>query len=360
MQNSADRPQFIVYRFADCQTVVQESETFSSSVHAEGIGLLFGHSILEMGGEEHALHRRLIQHAFKRRDLARWKASLIPRAVNETLDVFADRGRANLTREFTLLYPVKVIEGMMGLPEEHVEWFHRRAIEEISVQVDAARAVAAADALRAYFEQVIEVRRRHPGEGDLITLLIEADADGRRLSNGEIIPFLMLLAPAGAETTYRATGTLLYALLAHPDQLEAVKRDRSLIPKAIEESLRCDPPLTGLNRRTTRDVEFQGVTIPTGSDVNSCLGSANRDPRAFVPPETVAGFDLFRPRRPNLTFAGGAHVCLGQILARTEMETALNLVLDRLPELRFDPEQRGETFMTGSIWRSPNQLPVLW
>ncbi len=225
---------------------------------------------------------------------------------------------------------------------------------------DTERAVKAAELLRKYFEQVIEIRRKHPGEGDLITLLIEADANGRRLRNDEIIPFLMLLAPAGAETTYRATGTLLYGLLANPEQFEAVKKDRSLLPKAIEESLRWDPPLTGLGRRTTREVEFQGVRIPEGSNVTGCLAAANRDPSFYEPAATVDEFDLYRPRKPNLTFAGGAHVCLGQLLARAEMEAALNLVIDRLPDLRFDPEQRDQSFMTGQIWRSPNQLPVLW
>jgi cytochrome P450 len=355
-----DRESYVVYRHEDVNTLAQDSETFSSAHHAEGIGLLFGHSVLEMVGEEHALHRRLIQHAFKRRELARWKEELIPQAVNETIDAFVSRGHANLAAELTLLYPVHVIEGMMGLPKEHVGWFHRRAIEEISMMNDTERAVQAAGLLKAYFEQVIEIRRKHPGDGDLITLLIEADADGRRLRNDEIIPFLMLLAPAGAETTYRATGTLLYALLANPEQFEAVKKDRSLVPKAIEEALRWDPPLTSLMRRTTRDVEFQGVQIGEGSNVTGCLASANRDPRVYEPSGTVDEFDLFRPRKPNLTFAGGAHVCLGQLLARAEMEQALNLVIDRLPDLRFDPEQRDGTFMTGAIWRSPNKLPVVW
>jgi cytochrome P450 len=349
-----------VYRYEDVQRVAQESDIFSSEGHAEGIGRVFGHSILEMGGEEHALHRRLIQNAFKRRDLARWKAALIPEAVHETLDAFAGRGHANLATEFTLRYPVKVIEGMMGLPKEHVDWYHRRAIEVISIAHAIERALRAAAILKDYFNQVIEKRRQHPGDGDLITLLIEGDVGGRRLSNEEIIPFLMLLSPAGAETTYRATGTLLYALLANPQQFEAVKKDRSLIPKAIEEALRWDPPLTGLSRRANCDVEFGGVKVPAGSNINACLASANRDPDVFEPAETVDEFDLFRPRHPHLTFAGGAHVCLGQILARTEMETALNLVIDRLPDLRFDPEQRDQSFMTGQIWRSPNQLPVVW
>ena len=360
MSAEGDRESFIVYRQEDVSRVCQDSETFSSAHHAEGIGLFFGHSILEMMGEEHALHRRLIQNAFKRRDLAHCKEKLIPDAVNEMIDAFAERGKANLASELTLLYPVRVIEGMMGLPPEHVEWFHRRAIEVISIQNNVELALKASVVMKSYFEEVIELRRKHPGSGDLITLLVEAEVNGTQLRNDEIIPFLMLLAPAGAETTYRATGTLLYALLANPDQFDAVKEDRSLIPKAVEESLRWDPPLTGLMRRTTKDVEFQGVVIPADSNVNGCLASANRDPAFYEPADTVDEFDLYRPRKPNLTFAGGAHVCLGQLLARAEMESALNLIIDRLPNLRFDPELRDKSFMTGAVWRSPNQLPVVW
>jgi cytochrome P450 len=357
---TGNRAQFRVYRHEDVERVAQESDLFTSEHHAEGIGLVFGKSILQMNGEEHALHRRLIQHAFKRKDLARWKAKLIPDAVNQTLDAFVARGSADLTREFTLLYPVKVIEAMMGLPQEHVEWFHRRAIEEISIFVDPERAMKAAALLKDYFRQVIEIRRKHPGEADIISLLVEADAGGRQLATDEIIPFLMLLAPAGAETTYRGTGTLIYALLDNPDQFEQVKKDRSLIPRAIEEAMRWDPPLTFLGRRAAEDVTFQGVDIPAGSNINACLASANRDPEYCEPGDTVDAFDLFRPRKPNLTFAAGAHVCLGQLLARSEMETALNIVIDRLPDLHIDPEQRDRTFMTGETWRSPNQLPVRW
>ena len=360
LSRDQEREQFIVYRYEEVNRVCQDSETFDSSHHAEGIGLLFGHSVLEMNGDEHHLHRRLIQHAFKRKDLAGWKAKLIPEAVNAVLDGFVDRGSANLTEEFTLRYPVRVIEGMMGLPPDHVDWYHRRAIEVISIMGSVERALRAAELLKEYFEQVIEIRRSHPGKGDLISMLIEADANGRKLRNDEIIPFLMLLAPAGAETTYRATGTLLYALLANREQFDAVVKDRSLIPKAIEESLRWDPPLTALGRRTSRDVEFDGVKIPTGAGISACLASANRDPSVFSPAETVDEFDLFRPRHPHLTFAGGAHVCLGQLLAKSEMEIALNLVIDRLPNLRFDPAQREQCFMTGEVWRSPSQLQVIW
>ena len=359
-RGSPERPQFQVYRHEDVSRVAQESDLFTSEHHSEGIGQLFGKSILQMNGEEHALHRRLIQHAFKRRDLARWKETLIPDAVNQTLDAFVERGEADLTREFTLLYPVKVIEAMMGLPKEHVEWFHRRAIEEISIYLDPERAIQASLLLKDYFRQVIEIRREHPGEGDIITMLIEADAGGQRLSTDEIIPFLMLLAPAGAETTYRGTGTLLFAMLDNPEQFERVKEDRSLIPRAIEEAMRWDPPLTFLGRRVAQDVTFQGITIPAGSNISACLASANRDPAYCEPGDSVDRFDLFRPRKPNLTFAAGAHVCLGQILAREEMETALNLVIDRLPDLHIDPAQRDATFMTGKTWRSPNRLPVRW
>jgi len=356
----SERPTYEVYLHEDVSRVAQESNIFTSEHHSDTIGKIFGRSILEMNGEEHTLHRRLIQHAFKSKELARWKQGLIPLSINRTIDSFAGAGRCDLVRDFALRYPVKVIEGMMGLPDEHSDWFHRRSIQEIMIFSDPALALQAGNLLREYFRQVVEIRREHPGVGDMISLLISASIGERQLTTEEILPFLMLLAPAGAETTFRGTSSLLYGLLSNPDQLEQVKADRSLIPRAVEEAMRWEPPLPFLGRRVSADVSFHGVEIAAGSNIAACLASANRDPRHWEPADTVDEFDIFRPRKANLTFAAGAHVCLGMLLARAEMEEAVNAVLDRLPNLRLDPNSAGETRMTGATWRSPNQLPVVW
>jgi cytochrome P450 len=168
-----------------------------------------------------------------------------------------------------------------------------------------------------------------------------------------------MLLPAGIETTYRSSGNLLYLLLVHPDQLDAVRADRSLIPQAIEESLRYEPPVLAAWRVATVDTALSGVDVPAGSVVMLMLGSANRDPEAYDNPE---GFDVFRNPKQHTSFGTGPHVCLGMHLARMETRLALNALFDRLPGLRLDPDAViDDPHITGDLmFRSPTGLPVVW
>ena len=158
--------------------------------------------------------------------------------------------------------------------------------------------------------------------------------DGRRLDDEEIYSFLRLLLPAGVETTYRASGNLLFGLLTHPDQMQAVRDDRSLLPVAFEESIRWEPPVTVILRRATRDAELAGVEVAEGADVGLLLGSANRDERKYERPDE---FDIGRPSRQSVGFGFGVHVCLGMHLARMEARVAIDTLLDRLPDLELRP-----------------------
>ena len=214
------------------------------------------------------------------------------------------------------------------------------------------RGLAAAAALRQYFAQVLAARRRRPAD-DLISELAEAEVDGRRLDDEEIFSFLRLLLPAGVETTYRATGNLLYALLTRTEQLDAVAADPSLVAQAFEEALRWEPPVQVVLRRATRPARLAGVPVEEGADVGLLLGAANHDERRFERPDE---FDLFRPARPHLGFGFGIHVCVGMHLARLEARIAVATLLDRLPGLRLDPDE--ETYIGGLSFRSPRALPV--
>jgi cytochrome P450 len=214
-------------------------------------------------------------------------------------------------------------------------------------------AVAASRELRGYFAEIIADRRRHTRD-DLVSQLISAEVDGRRLSDDEIYPFLLLLLPAGAETTYRSSGNLLFGLLSHPDQLEMVRADRGLVPQAIEEALRWETPLLTVARLATEDAELGGVRIPAGSFVAVSLGAANRDPERYADPDA---FDVMREGGQAISFGSGIHKCLGMHLARMEMRVLLNAVLDRLPGLRLDPDAE-DVHVHGLIFRSPPNLPV--
>jgi len=164
------------------------------------------------------------------------------------------------------------------------------------------------------------------------------------------------LLPAGAETTSRSTASLAMGLLTHPDQLDAVREDRSLLPQAIEEGIRWETPLLNFMREVTVDTELGGVEIPKGATMMLSLGSANHDETRWEDPES---FNIFRERKPHIGFAHGAHVCLGMHLARLESSKIFNALFDELPGLRLDPAAPAP-YVTGVMFRSPPRLDVVW
>jgi cytochrome P450 len=337
------------------QVLRSPGRPFSSSAYADTMGLVMGHSILEMDEPEHGGYRALLEGVFGRRAMERWEQETITPTIHRFIDRFVDRGHADLVREFTFPFPVNVITGLLGLPPEDLPQFHRWAIELINIAGDPARGVESSQKLGEYLIGVINERRSEPRE-DMISVLAHAELDGTRLDDDQICAFLRLLLPAGAETTYRSSSNLLFGLLTHPDQLEAVRDDRSLIPQAIEEGLRWEPPLTNIVRRVVEDTELCGVPMPAGAAIMVCTASANHDPSRWDNPEE---FNIFRKRFPPVAFGFGPHVCLGQHLARMETATALNALFDRLPNLRLDPAW-DDPHITGLMFRSPTKLPVLF
>jgi cytochrome P450 len=353
-------PSYIVYRHADVMRVLRDGETFSSSVIAEGMREVWGHKIIVgMDAPEHHRHRALVSVAFRQRTLARWEESLVRRVVDELIDQFIDHGRANLVSNYTFPFPAKVIAGVLGLPEEDYRQFQRWAVGIINVSRDWDRAVQCSHELRDYLAHIVDERRHDPRD-DLVTDLVTAELDGEKLDDEEIFSFLRMLLPAGIETTYRSSGNLLSLLLTHPDQLEAVRADRSLIPQAIEEGLRYESPVLLTVRVTTTETSLSGVEIPAGTVVTSMLGSANRDPEAHDNPEA---FDILRDPKQHVSFGTGPHLCLGMHLARMETRIALNALFDRLPNLRLDQDEarRVDAHIHGDmLFRSPTCLPVVW
>jgi cytochrome P450 len=340
--------------FDAVQAVLRDGETFSSAGYADTIGHLFGHSILQMDEPEHHAYRALIQQAFTRKSMETWEADIVRPVVDEMVGRFAGRGHADLVSELLFPFPVTVIAGMIGLPAEDLPTFHRKAVELITIAVEIERGLAASVWLYDYFLAIIQERRADP-RNDLISVLVQAELEGQRLTDDEIIAFLRLLLPAGAETTYRSSSNLMYGLLSNPDQLESLRADRSLLPQAIEEGLRWEPPLTGIGRTATRDVEIEGVLIQAGTPVSVCMASANRDPARWDRPDE---FDIFRDQKQHMSFAFGPHMCLGMHLARMETTVALNAILD-LPNLRLDPDAE-DVHITGLSFRAPGKLPVLF
>jgi cytochrome P450 len=333
--------------------VLRDGDRFSSKGYSMSMGPVMGRTILEMDEPEHGRYRRLLQHAFSRKALDRWQHELVNPVVNRLIDRFVDRGSAELIRELTFPFPVSVIAGMIGVPEEDLADFHRWAIELISVGFNPMGGLDASRKLGALFQRVLEERRREPRD-DLMSVLAFSTVEGTHLNDEEIVSFCRLLAPAGAETTYRSSSNLLFGLLSHPDQLDAVRRDPALIPQAIEEGLRWEAPLTNILRLSTRDTQVCGVPIPAGAFVSVNLGAANRDETRYERPDA---FDVFRPPKTHMAFAFGAHRCLGMHLATMETSVVLRSLFERLPGLRLDPDAE-DVHITGMIFRTPLALPV--
>lgn len=346
---------FSVFSHEHAEQVLTDNVRFSSAGYAMSMGRVMGKTILQMDPPEHLPHRALVAKAFRTRALERWSDGLIGATVSELIDGFAGDGHADLVRQLTFPFPVQVIARILGLPNADWPHFLRLSAELIGVMQNWDRGLAASRELRAYFAEIIADRRRHPRD-DLVSELVLAETGGRRLSDEEIYPFLLLLLPAGAETTYRSSGNLLFGLLTHPGQLDAVRADRSLVPQAIEEALRWEPPLLSISRTATQDLGLGGVAIPGGAFITVWLGAANRDPARYRDPDV---FDTLRDPRQHISFGNGPHMCLGMHLARLETRLLLNAVLDRLPRLRLDPAAVDQ-HIHGLVFRSPPELRVLF
>jgi cytochrome P450 len=349
---------FAVLRYDDCAAVLKDNVTFSSRVYEGIMGPVMGHTILEMDEPEHKRFRSLAAVAFRQRSLQRWESELIEPLAHETIDAFASRGEAELVSELTFPFPVQVIARILGLPRSDYKAFQALAFELTSVSAGYEASRRASAELAEYLTPFIRSRRRQPAD-DLISELANAELDGQRLEDEEIASYLRLLLPAGSETTYCSIGSLLFALLTHPDQLEEVRADRQLVGPAIEELLRWEPAVPFIPRLATADTVLCGVEVPADSHVTLCLGSANRDETRFEDPDA---FDVHRPPRQHLAFASGPHMCLGMHLARTEMRIVLGAILDRLPDIRLEPGAAGpgteDPHIHGLGFRKPNCLPV--
>ncbi len=346
---------YVIHRYDDVVAVMRDNETFSSSNIREMMAPVMGDFVLVgMDEPEHKRLRAMVSVAFRQRSLAAWEP-YAEAVVGSYLDQLEGRNEAELVRELTFPYPIQVIAKILGVPAEDTAKFHEWAWWIINVAADPERGLAAAAGMRAYLGEVCDQRRADPGD-DVISDLVQAELDGEKLGDEEIFSFLCLLLPAGAETTYRATGNFLFGLLSNPDQLEALRDDRELMTQAVEEAIRWESPLLITSRNTTCEAEVAGVTIPDSAQVIAHVGSANHDETRWDRPEV---FDIHREQKPHAAFGFGPHMCLGMHLARLEMRIAIGAVLDRLPNVRLAPDA-DDIHVHGERFRSPTSLPVVF
>ena len=350
-----DRPHYLVLGYDEVSEVLTNPQTYHQG-YIFNLGTTFGRSLSVMEPPEHTGFRRIFQRAFLPKIVSNWGETLVDPVIDELISAFEKRGEADLVQDFAIHYPFRIIYRQLGLPEEQVVLFHKMAIAQTVYWAYPEKAQEASRKLGDFFEGLVEARKREPGDDDdLVTRLITAEVDGEKISNDVIISFLRQLVNAAGDTTFRMTSSLLAGLLENPDQLEAIRKDRSLIPQGIEEGLRWEGPVMIQERLAAVDTTLGGVAVPAGSFVDVAAGAANRDERRFPNPDK---FDIFRARQNgHVGFSRGPHICIGMHLARVEMTRALHAILDRLPNLRLDPDKSAPE-IRGINLRKPEHIYV--
>jgi cytochrome P450 len=314
-----------------------------------GFEMFAAGSINGMDPPEHTRLRKLVASAFT----ARRVEALRPRVtgiVNQLIDAMLGRPRpADLVAGFSLPLPAQVICEMLGVPAADLGQFHAWSDTIMADwQRDPGEIMTALAGLYGYFGALIETKRARPAD----------DLMDDRLSEHELTVMCCTLLIGGHETTANQINLSLLLLFDHPGQVATLRADPGLIPAAVEELLRCSR-LGGLPpaRVTTDDVQIGGVTIPAGEQVMPLLGTANRDPSAFIDPDR---FDVTRDAASHLAFGAGVHHCLGAQLARVELQEAFRGLIGRLPGLRLAVPASDLEFKPGMAIHSLRELPVLW
>ncbi len=353
---------FAVSRYADVDFALRHPEVFSSANFTEeALGDLNPVPdvpwILDMNPPDHTRVRKVANKGFTPR-LVREQTAQVREIARALLAGLRRAPDADFVSTFSAPLPMIVIGEMLGVEPERREEFKTwsdHMVRATGRPTEEAERAALRDSLagfRAYFEDLIERRRREPGP-DLISALVRAEEESAKLTSIEILALCVLLLTAGNETTTNLIGNAVLALFAHPDAMERVRADREQVPALVEEVLRYDSPVQIVPRVTAEDVELEGGKIPAGQRVFLLLGSANRDERKYPEPDR---FDLDRNARDHLAFGFGTHRCLGAPLARLEAAVGLETLLFEAP--RFAPTTDTVEPIASVIVRGPRALPI--
>jgi len=316
-------------KYNDVYSVLRDHERFSSANNPL-VGKAFPPLVLILDDPpRHTRFRRLVNKTFtlKRIEaLTPWITSV----ANELLDE-AGRGEIEVVERYTIPLPVKVIARLLGIPGDDYETFKHWSDAFLSLlSMDNNQRMASIQEMVGYFGKIAAARRAEAAD-DLITALVEAEVEGEKLEEWEILGFCMLLLIAGNETTTNLMGNLFNLLAARPELWQQLRADRSLVDPVIEETLRYEGPVQRLGRSATTDVEISGARIPAGDLVTVYFAAANRDPTAFPNPDE---FRLDRDLRNHVGFGMGIHYCLGAPLACAEAKVSLNAFLDRFAVIK--------------------------
>ncbi|WP_299537446.1 cytochrome P450 [uncultured Streptomyces sp.] len=315
-----------------------------------------GNWLLLQDGPEHRRLRKLVARVFTPRSIDRMRPRITD-TVDELIDAMGD-GEVDLIRDLALPMPVTVVGELLGIPAQDRgrcrEWTDKVG-HVLDPDVTPRRRIAmnkAEPEFRAYLLELMESRRGGDPEHDLLSVLMQAE-DGEQLTDEEICANILLIFNAGHETTVNLVGNGMLALLRQPDALRALREDPSLMPTAIDELSRFDPPVTLATRILTADTEIGGTVVPAGATVMGLIDAAGRDPERYPDPDRL---DLARTQPKTLAFSAGPHYCLGAVLGKIEASTVFGALLERYPRIELldaDPPVNAHFNLHG-----PTTLPL--
>jgi cytochrome P450 len=359
-------------RYEDCVEALRDVATFTStkgvnlaqlsrvefSELAEAVGPPL---MIMMDPPDHERMRKLVSRAFTPRRIASWEP-VVQRIVGRFLDDLAGVTAFDVTRDLAGPFPVEVICEIVGVPEGDRQQIRHWTDAMIEVEVGdpfpTAEGIEASLAFQDYVQGLVTETRRQPRREGMLCDLLEAEVErpdgGReRLTDAEVVGFVILLTAAGAETVTKLVGNGVMTFEEWPDQRERLKADPTLAASAVEECLRWRAPSQYQGRYSMREREFHGVTIPAGQPVLVVTGAANRDERVYVDPDR---FDITREGPLGITFGHGIHFCIGAHLARLEGRVAFTELYRRWPDLQVDLE--GVRYVHMANVAGPSSVPV--
>jgi cytochrome P450 len=354
---------WLISRYEHVRPLLRDNERFSTEYTQEMIGDMLGDAavITSMDGKRHTAMRALVSPYVYTSGLERFadtiercaQSLILPLLEREATAVAKNektRAELDFVSEFTSSYPVDLMARIMGLPDRDFgrfrEWYGAWIDSLANLTGDPDRHARGLRAKREFGEYILPLitqRRATSGDGqDLISLLCAAEVRGDRMNDEDIRSFLALMLTAGGETTDHQLAALMHTLIEHPDQLDELQNDRSLMDAAMSEGMRYCSIVRFMQREAREDFDLDGIHVTAGSRVTLLLSSANRDPRRFDEPDR---FDMHRTdnavskaftgNADHVGFGGGRHVCLGARLSKREVEIALTLLLDHATDFRL-------------------------
>jgi cytochrome P450 len=352
---------WLVTRHDDVRAVDLAPDVFTAATDPSTLNRTMGTNMLGSEGPDQERVRRITEIPFRPRDVEERTQGMIPKLAHELVDGFIDRGEVDLFTEYADPMSVRSLQFMLGLDDvpwqDLLHWNEGMMPGLANFEGDAVKQAPADEASAALGDAIERVMERLHDEpdGSVLSWMLHHDAGGDRMSHGEIVANTKLMLSGGLQEPRDLIALTMWALGSNPSQLDEVRADRTLVKAAVEETLRWAGPVGTSTRQTTRATELAGVSLEQGALIGAVLSSANRDPRRFTDPDR---FDIHRREGAHLAFAIGSHFCLGAWFGRHLARVSLDVLLDRLPNLRLDAER--PVTLSGWEFRAPDSTCVRW